>query len=148
MRSLVADVAGFRTRIKQVRKAQALTIDDLAALMGVSNCCISKWENGITFPQTANLIKLAKTLNTSMAYLCGGVRLPTKQAAVAIAGAQNDLQHIIKLARHMIADFALVPYDSISIRMDSPVTVAKEKKSSGKAQRSLQSTSLVREQPL
>ena len=46
MRPSASDVAGFRARIKQVRKAQALTIDALAALMGVSKLLhfeMGKW---------------------------------------------------------------------------------------------------------
>ena len=48
------------TFIKNLRKKNNLTQQDLASILGVTYQAVSKWENGTADPSTSNLISLAK----------------------------------------------------------------------------------------
>ena len=45
---------------------------ELAEKIGVSCKAVSKWENDLTEPDTANLIKLSKIFDVSVEYLANG----------------------------------------------------------------------------
>ena len=59
-------------RITSLRKRKDLSQGQLAALMAVSRQAISKWENDQASPDTLNLIRLAETLDSDVAYLATG----------------------------------------------------------------------------
>ena len=52
-------------RIVFHRKRLGLTQDALAERMGVTAQAVSKWENGVADPSTANLLALAKLYGVS-----------------------------------------------------------------------------------
>lgn len=56
-------------KITKLRKNANITQEELADLLNVSRQSISRWELGITFPETDKLIKLSKVLNCSIDYL-------------------------------------------------------------------------------
>ena len=66
------DFMSIGERITDLRKAHNLSQGQLATLMGVSRQAISKWENDQASPDTLNLIKLAETLGSDVAYLATG----------------------------------------------------------------------------
>ena len=47
-------------RLQKLRKQNMLSQEKLAELVGVSRQAVSKWETGLTNPDTENLIKLAE----------------------------------------------------------------------------------------
>lgn len=47
-------------QIAELRKTQKMSQEELACVMQVSRQAVSKWENGITNPDTENLIRLAE----------------------------------------------------------------------------------------
>lgn|GEM_PF-6413832 len=53
-------------KIRQLRKEKGLTQDELAKLLGVTNQAVSKWENGLSYPDVALLTKLAEVLGISI----------------------------------------------------------------------------------
>src|SRR5690606_41013144 len=55
-------------KIKQGRILNALSLQDLADLVGVSKQMISKYEKGDSMPSSKMLIKLAKSLKVKMDY--------------------------------------------------------------------------------
>lgn len=57
--------------IKQLRKAKGLSQEELAAKLGVVRQTISKWEQGISVPDSDMLIKLADVLDTRVSVLLG-----------------------------------------------------------------------------
>ena len=61
--------------IKNQRKAAGMTQKDLAEKLNVSFQAVSKWENGDTLPDTANLLDLCDLLNTTADKLLNGGRL-------------------------------------------------------------------------
>lgn len=56
-------------KIAKQRKAQNLTQEQLAELLGVSRQSISKWESNLAYPETDKLIRLGSIFHCSMDYL-------------------------------------------------------------------------------
>ncbi len=59
-------------RIVKLRNEQGINQAQLAAAMEVSRQAVSKWENGLSVPDAAKMIKLAELLNTDIEYLSTG----------------------------------------------------------------------------
>lgn len=53
-------------QIAQLRKQRKMSQEELATAMEVSRQAVSKWENGLSNPDTENLIRLAKILEVDM----------------------------------------------------------------------------------
>ena len=56
----------FGKRIKELRKMEGLTQEQIAELINIEPPNISKLENGLHFPQPENIEKLAKALNVEI----------------------------------------------------------------------------------
>ncbi|MBC2457027.1 helix-turn-helix transcriptional regulator [Clostridium beijerinckii] len=54
----------FAENLKQCRNEKHLTQERLAELLDVTRQAVSKWEQGVGYPETDKLIILAKVLNT------------------------------------------------------------------------------------
>lgn len=59
----------FAENLQQSRNEKHLTQERLAELLHVTRQAVSKWEQGIGYPETYKLIILAKVLNTSLDWL-------------------------------------------------------------------------------
>jgi len=114
------DMDGFRLRLKQGRTARGLSQKELAALMEVTQVCIWKWEKGKSFPKPAYLVRLADALRTSVSYLCSGIGLPAGYGSADEETRHIHMQHMTDLARHMVAEAASVPFESVNIQIDFP----------------------------
>ena len=57
--------------IARKRREQNLTQEQLAQQLGVSNKTISKWEKGMSVPDSEQLIKIAVILETTVSELLG-----------------------------------------------------------------------------
>lgn len=53
-------------QIKAIRERKGMSQEDLAKLMGVTQGAVWQWENGLTFPKTGLLVKLADVLNVKV----------------------------------------------------------------------------------
>ena len=69
-------------RIRERRKNNKLTQENLAEIIGVSLMTLKRWEWGNTEPRAEELQKLAEALGTTSAYLFGEVDTP--QGGVAV----------------------------------------------------------------
>lgn len=58
-------------QIRELRKKQNMTQEDLAARLYVTPQAVSQWERDLTIPNTDKLAKLAETLHTSVNVLAG-----------------------------------------------------------------------------
>lgn len=56
-------------RIQNIRKEKGFSQEELAEALGVSRQAVSKWENGISNPDTENLIALTAVLDVDIAQL-------------------------------------------------------------------------------
>ncbi|MEA4823442.1 MAG: helix-turn-helix transcriptional regulator [Clostridiaceae bacterium] len=70
-------------RLRDLRRAQGLTQEALAGILGVSRQAVSKWEQGISSPDTDNLIALAKVYHVSLDELLTGTGIPHSNTAAA-----------------------------------------------------------------
>ena len=57
--------------IKNLRKAKGLSQEELAIKLNVVRQTLSKWENGLSVPDSSMLIVLAENLDTSVSALLG-----------------------------------------------------------------------------
>ena len=57
--------------IKRIRKSKGLSQEELAIKLNVVRQTVSKWENGLSVPDSAMLITLADELDTSVSALLG-----------------------------------------------------------------------------
>lgn len=57
--------------IKNLRKSKGLSQEELAIKLNVVRQTVSKWENGISVPDSSMLIALAEKLDTSVSILLG-----------------------------------------------------------------------------
>lgn len=53
------------------RHEKKITQEELASYVGVSKAAVSKWESGISVPDSGMLISLAEELDTSVSVLLG-----------------------------------------------------------------------------
>ena len=56
----------FAENLKQVRKEKNLSQEELAELLDVSRQAVSKWEQGIGYPEVEKLLLMANRLNISL----------------------------------------------------------------------------------
>ena len=57
--------------IKRIRKSKGLSQEELAIKLNVVRQTVSKWENGMSVPDSCMLIMLADELNTTVSELLG-----------------------------------------------------------------------------
>ena len=60
-------------KLQNLRKKNMLSQEKLAELVGVSRQAVSKWETGLSNPDTENLIKLGEIFNLSIDEFTGRV---------------------------------------------------------------------------
>ncbi len=60
------------TRIVEAREAQGLTLNEVAARVGMASRTLKNWENGATMPRPNKLQVLAGVLGVSMTWLLTG----------------------------------------------------------------------------
>jgi DNA-binding XRE family transcriptional regulator len=56
----------FAENMKQLRKERKLSQEDLAEILGVSRQAVSKWEQGIGYPEVEKLLLLSSKLDVSL----------------------------------------------------------------------------------
>lgn len=64
----------FADNLQSIRKEKQLSQEELAEKIGVSRQAVSKWEQGIGYPETEKLFILSQELNVSLDYLMLGER--------------------------------------------------------------------------
>lgn len=68
----------FSGRIKKLRIDNELSMQDLAAKVGVTKSSINMWENSDSVPKDNILIELSKLFNVSIDYLLGNEKMEEK----------------------------------------------------------------------
>ena len=61
----------FCDRLKQIRKTENVTQEDLGKYLDVGATTISNWENNVSQPSIEQIVKIAKYFNVSTDYLMG-----------------------------------------------------------------------------
>lgn len=109
-------------RIRYLRKLNGVkSQEELAYLVDTARQTISSWERDICLPEGANLLKLAKVLNTSVAYIMG--ETPQPEAAAPDGDAPRPSRGSVKAAY------------SLNAAAPEPILISMEKSSNGKTVR-------------
>ena len=69
----------FSQKLQEYRKAEKLSQEELAHRLGVSRQSVSKWEQGLSFPETEKLIELSSLMHVSIDSLLKETSLPTTE---------------------------------------------------------------------
>ena len=77
--------------IKNLRKAKGLSQDELAAKLNVVRQTVSKWENGLSVPDSEMLIKIAEELDTSVSLLLDETIKPDEENELKILSAKLEV---------------------------------------------------------
>lgn len=76
--------------IRRLRKERGMTQKELAAVLGVTDKAVSKWELGASLPDVALLLPLAEALGVSATELLAGVRAPEPPPQMPETAAPQD----------------------------------------------------------
>ena len=103
----------FAENLKQIRKEKQLSQEELAELLEVSRQAVSKWEQGIGYPEVEKLLLLSKKLNISLDFL-----MSTKivQEDVENTGKKNDVTGTITIAS---------PHENVIVTCNAVLSSAK-----------------------
>ena len=71
----------FADKLKQIRKDRKLSQEELAELLDVSRQAVSKWEQGVGYPEVEKLLLLSDKLNISLDNLMG-IETPQEKQAI------------------------------------------------------------------
>ena len=81
----------LKENIKNLRKSKGLSQEELAVKLHVVRQTVSKWENGLSVPDAAELISLAEELDTPVGVLLGET-VPEHMSALSEKLAAINLQ--------------------------------------------------------
>ena len=85
-------------KIVEARKANNLTQEQLAELMGVTRQSISRWEQNVAYPEVEKILRLSDILNVSCDYL-----LKENETRKSIAYGEKEKQSVVtRLLKSMV----------------------------------------------
>jgi len=61
----------FADRLKELRKEELITMEELAIQIGVGLGTVSRWESGLIIPRITSVVKLARFFKVSVGYMAG-----------------------------------------------------------------------------
>ncbi len=100
--------------IKNLRKSKGLSQEELAIKLNVVRQTVSKWENGLSVPDSAMLIALADELDTSVSELLG--ETVTEPAADDLKTISEKLEVInLQLAKRSMARIKTIRWILIAL---------------------------------
>lgn len=67
--------------IRELREQNDMTQDDLANRLGIKYQSVSRWERGIAYPATENLLAMAEIFHVSVDVILGRCPIPRKDSA-------------------------------------------------------------------
>lgn len=89
-------------RIIALRKERDISQTELARRLNVSRQAVSKWEQGISSPDTAKLIQLAQILETDVEYLATGIRPEPKSVVLNVVETVEKEKVVVReVIRHV-----------------------------------------------
>lgn len=89
-------------RIAAMRKEKDISQTELAKRLNVSRQAVSKWEQGISSPDTERLIRLAEIFDTEVEYLATGVHPePGSVVLNVVQTVERVEEKVIEVIRHI-----------------------------------------------
>mgnify|MGYP003297977613 FL=1 len=111
-------------QIARLRKEKGLTQNDLGDRLGVSFQAVSKWERGETLPDTAILLDLANSLETSVdAILTGGSQVLHYRGKFTVSQMSEGILALKRMGELLGRDNTLYRHaiDGINERMNTNI---------------------------
>lgn len=87
-------------RITNLRKMLDISQGDLAKKLNVSRQAVSKWEQGLSSPDTGKLIQLAEILETEVEYLATGIKPEPKSVVLNVVETVERVEERV-VVRHV-----------------------------------------------
>ena len=97
----------FASKIKELRKNQNLTQQDLADILKVSRSSISKWETKASYPDITTLVQISDHFSVSLDYLLKGDVEMTGQLDKEVNRGRFILKWYIELPLFIISFFGI-----------------------------------------
>lgn len=97
----------FALKIKELRKNQNLTQQDLADILKVSRSSISKWETKTSYPDITTLVQISDHFSVSLDYLLKGDVEMTGQLDKEVNRGRFILKWYIELPLFIISFFGI-----------------------------------------
>ena len=97
----------FASKIKELRKNQNLTQQDLADILKVSRSSISKWETKTSYPDITTLVQISDHFSVSLDYLLRGDVEMTGQLDKEVNRGRFILKWYIELPLFIISFFGI-----------------------------------------
>ena len=89
-------------RITALRKEKDISQTELAKRLNVSRQAVSKWEQGVSSPDTAKLIQLAEILGTEVEYLATGIHPePGSVVLNVVETVERVEERVVEVIRHV-----------------------------------------------
>lgn len=89
-------------RITALRKEKDISQAELAKRLNVSRQAVSKWEQGVSSPDTAKLIQLAEILGTEVEYLATGTHPePGSVVLNVVETVERVEERVVEVIRHV-----------------------------------------------
>ena len=114
----------FGARVRELRREEKLSQEELGKRVGVHTNTISKWENGAV-PNMGKVIKLAQVLGTTSAYLLGDSYDPArKMSRLAEKKGSQEVENIDAPAfiERLVKDNSMIVIESGGKFMLVPAT--------------------------
>ena len=108
-------------RIANLRKESGYSQEYIAEQLEVSRQAVSKWEKDLSSPDTGNLIKLAKLLNTSVQFLATGKDFYFPEGKPAPEKKKINIKKLILVVIGAIAGLLFSAY--VLVGLFGPVSV-------------------------
>lgn len=90
-------------QITQLRKERKMSQEELAGVLQVSRQSVSKWENGLSNPDTENLIRLAEIFQVDVNLLIGSQLQPEEEPAEPTPSAPPDQRKTVRILNALLA---------------------------------------------
>ena len=94
----------FPERLKSLREQERYSLDGLSKLIGVRSNTIWRWENNKAKPNTDTLVKVARALNTTVAYLLDETDNPAPNMSSDSMKNNEQIQEALNLAKRIRND--------------------------------------------
>ena len=89
-------------RITALRKEKDISQAELAKRLNVSRQAVSKWEQGVSSPDTAKLIQLSEILGTEVEYLATGTHPePGSVVLNVVETVERVEERVVEVIRHV-----------------------------------------------
>ncbi|MBP3541642.1 MAG: helix-turn-helix transcriptional regulator [Clostridia bacterium] len=97
----------FAENLKQLRKEKQLSQEELAEILDVSRQAVSKWEQGIGYPEVEKLLLLSRKLNISLDSLMATAMPPKsdaeKKKVTGTITITSPFEHVIATCHKVVA---------------------------------------------